>query len=144
MPLYDALLFISQTLEMYGIRNKIRIIADGRIISSFDILKVIALGADVVFTTMPRYKIISNPKNESKSDLQLKSQNESDFYYELMQDTIQVMKICGFRSIRDITLPKFFNRLDVIHSEVFSEVSAPALFPGNIKKVYNSIISSPN
>ena len=45
-PLKDALLFVNQALVGIGLRNKIRIIASGKILSAFHLLRVIALGAD--------------------------------------------------------------------------------------------------
>ena len=48
MPLVDALIFISETLKRYGLRDKITLIASGKASNSFDIIKLIALGADIV------------------------------------------------------------------------------------------------
>lgn len=47
MPLEPALIFVHQTLIQHGLRDKIIMIASGKIISGTDILKVMALGADV-------------------------------------------------------------------------------------------------
>jgi glutamate synthase domain-containing protein 2 len=48
MPLHDALAFVNQQLILNGLRDEIKIIASGKASSSFDILKLIALGADTV------------------------------------------------------------------------------------------------
>jgi glutamate synthase domain-containing protein 2 len=48
MPLVDALIFVNQTLIRYDLRDKITIIASGKASNSFDIVKLLALGADVV------------------------------------------------------------------------------------------------
>lgn len=45
-PLRDALIFVNQSLIGIGLRDKIRIIASGKIFSAFHLLRVIALGAD--------------------------------------------------------------------------------------------------
>ncbi len=47
-PLVDALIFINETLKKYNLRNEIKIIASGKASTSFDIVKLIALGADMV------------------------------------------------------------------------------------------------
>lgn len=47
MPLRDALAFVDDMLRGFGLREHIRVISSGRIISSFDIARVIALGADM-------------------------------------------------------------------------------------------------
>jgi glutamate synthase domain-containing protein 2 len=45
-PLRDALIFVNSALIGIGLRNKIRIIAAGKIFSAFHLLRIIALGAD--------------------------------------------------------------------------------------------------
>lgn len=47
MPLEPALIFVNKTLTNYSIRDKIRIISSGKIISGYSILKTIAMGADL-------------------------------------------------------------------------------------------------
>jgi hypothetical protein len=47
MPLEPALIFVNKTLVRFGIREKIRIICSGKIISGYSILKAVALGADM-------------------------------------------------------------------------------------------------
>ena len=48
MPLLDALKFVNKTLIILGLRDEIKVIASGKASSSFDILKLIANGADMV------------------------------------------------------------------------------------------------
>ncbi|MGA9637551.1 FMN-binding glutamate synthase family protein [Flavobacterium sp.] len=47
MPFEPALIFVNKTLIDYSIRDKIRIIGSGKIISGYSILHAIALGADM-------------------------------------------------------------------------------------------------
>jgi hypothetical protein len=137
IPLHEALLFVSQTLQMYGLQNKIKVIADGKIISCFDILKVLALGADLVCTEMPRNTPIKYAAGGRELSHHYKFQNVCDFHDTIMIDTIQLMSVCGFRSVSDITLAKFLNRLEVLHSIKFAELISHALYPAS-KKIYNS------
>src|SRR5690606_4523658 len=48
--LYDALAFVSAELESRELKEDIKLIAAGKIITGFDILKVIALGAAAVYS----------------------------------------------------------------------------------------------
>lgn len=50
LPLNEALHFSNQTLLKYGLRNKIKIMAAGKIISAFDIAKALTLGADACYS----------------------------------------------------------------------------------------------
>ncbi|MDI5888013.1 MULTISPECIES: FMN-binding glutamate synthase family protein [Flavobacterium] len=47
MPFEPALIFVNKTLVRYEIRDKIRVICSGKIISGYSILRAIALGADM-------------------------------------------------------------------------------------------------
>ena len=46
MSLRDGLIYANDILIKHDIRNKLKIIASGKIITGFDIVKVLALGAD--------------------------------------------------------------------------------------------------
>ncbi|APG63946.1 FMN-binding glutamate synthase family protein [Tenacibaculum todarodis] len=47
-PLLDGLSFVDKTLKKYKLRNEIKIIASGKAIDAFDIVKYFALGADAI------------------------------------------------------------------------------------------------
>lgn len=138
LPLYDALLFVSQTLQVYELQKKISVIADGKITSSFDVLKVVALGANVVCTSIPRYTAIRYPGNGRRSFLYFKGQNVRDFHVKLMKDTVDLMNMCGFNCVSDITLSKFFSRLDLLHEKNLDGQNASVIGPIATRKTYHS------
>lgn len=47
LPLEPALIFVRASLEKFNLRDKIKLIASGKILSAFSIIKHIALGADL-------------------------------------------------------------------------------------------------
>lgn len=47
MPLEPALIFVNKTLKNYNIRDKVRVIASGKVLTSLDILRALAMGADM-------------------------------------------------------------------------------------------------
>lgn len=47
MPLEPALIFVNRTLTNYGLRDKMKIIASGKVLTALDILRAIAMGADI-------------------------------------------------------------------------------------------------
>lgn len=47
MPLQPALIFVHQTLKRHKLRDKIKVVASGKIITGTSIIKTIALGADI-------------------------------------------------------------------------------------------------
>lgn len=47
MPLEPSLIFVNNTLKAFNVRKKIRVIASGKVLTSLDILRAIAMGADM-------------------------------------------------------------------------------------------------
>lgn len=47
MPLEPALIFVNRTLKNYNVRDKVKVIASGKVLTSLDILRAIAMGADM-------------------------------------------------------------------------------------------------
>lgn len=47
MPLREALAFVYDSLNGFGIKNEIKIIASGKVVTGFDIIKCLSIGADV-------------------------------------------------------------------------------------------------
>jgi glutamate synthase domain-containing protein 2 len=47
MPMLDALAFVDNALRGFGIRNEMKVMASGRILTGFHLVRAMALGADV-------------------------------------------------------------------------------------------------
>jgi len=47
MPLEDALVFVVDSLRSFNLKKDIRVIASGKVISAFDIVKMLSIGADL-------------------------------------------------------------------------------------------------
>lgn len=50
MPLYDALAIVVNLLKKYDLKKQVRVLASGKIITGFDIMKVLALGGDACYS----------------------------------------------------------------------------------------------
>ncbi len=50
MPLLDALAFVDNSLRGFGIRNQMRLIAAGKILTGFHMLRAMALGANICYS----------------------------------------------------------------------------------------------
>ena len=47
VPLEPALIFVQNTLRKYGLRDEIKVVASGKVLTAFSILRMKALGADI-------------------------------------------------------------------------------------------------
>jgi hypothetical protein len=111
MPLYEALLFVSQTLRIYRLEKEVKVIAFAAITSCFDMLKILALGAGAVYMDPSSYNLFTG-----KTSSFYKKENLDDFHYNIMKAMGQAMKMYGFESISEITVSKIFRRLHVAGS----------------------------
>ncbi len=134
MPLYEALQFVSATLQHYSLENKIKLIAAGEIVSDFEILKILALGADSVYCEMDNYDTINNSPKEYEFR---KDKTIPDIYNKHIPDIIKIMQAAGFRKISDITLPNLFRSM-----ESFPGFNNPVLYQGSIKNIYVSKLNT--
>lgn len=141
MPLHDALAFVTQTLETYGFKKHIRIIAGGKIITAFDIMKVMALGADACYSArgmMLSMGCIQALKcNSGHCPVGIATQNASlykgldvtdkkvrvaSFHKNTLKATLEMMEACGFKQLSDIHPTRFFRKVDVSHTRNFEEI----------------------
>jgi hypothetical protein len=113
MPLYESLLFVSKTLQTYGLEKQIKIVAYANILSAFDVLKILALGANVVYSEMPGYTI----RNHHHGNIKLANRfsDAVNFHNNIMNDIVRMIEACGFKSIGDLTLSNFFRKLDELN-----------------------------
>lgn len=117
MSLYEALLFVSKTLQVYGIDKEIKIIAAADIVSGFDLLKLLALGANAVCSEMPGYRVIKQQGNDLNQISMYKSEDITDFHRNILDATARLMEANKLSSPADITIAKLLHRLDLFFSK---------------------------
>jgi hypothetical protein len=111
--LYDGLLFISKTLEMYGLEKQVKIIAATSIYTAFDVLKLHALGADAI--RMQNCMPADDYKENS-------FEHTNNLRYKIIRNTTEIMKACGYTNFQDITLTSLLQRFDFLQSRAFSKI----------------------
>ncbi len=115
LPLYEALLFVSKTLEMYGLENEIKIIAVSPVTTAFDVLKLHALGADAL--RMKNFATADNMQTDASSKVFIKKSNN-----KIIRSTMEIMKACGYINMKEITLPSFLRKLDSLQSKTLNKM----------------------
>ncbi|WP_177191936.1 glutamate synthase-related protein [Parafilimonas terrae] len=112
MPLYEALLFVSKTLEMYGLEKEIKIIAAAYINTAFDVLKLYALGADAL-----RVKSPADSRQAGAAPL-VRMQNADS---KIIRSTMEIMRTFGYVNMKQITLPSLLRKLDSLQLKTINK-----------------------
>ncbi|MBP3942316.1 FMN-binding glutamate synthase family protein [Sphingobacteriaceae bacterium WQ 2009] len=141
MPLYDALTFVTKTLISFGIKKHIKIIVSSRIVTGFDLLKAIALGADACYSARgmmfalgciqalkcnedicPVGVATQKPHLYKGLDVNDKYVRVAQFHRNTLRATVEIMEACGFRTLDDVTAEKFFRKVDNRTTLSFQEI----------------------
>lgn len=141
MPLYDALSFASATLRSFGLNKDIKLIAAGKIITAFDVLKALSLGAAGCYSARgmmfslgciqalkcdsghcPVGIATQQPSLYKGLDVTDKTVRVANYHKNTIQATIEIMEACGFRSLDDIQPSRFFRKVDPLYTRSFDEI----------------------
>ncbi len=127
-PLRDALIFVNQALIGIGLRDRIRIIASGKIFSAFHLLRVVALGADTANSARgmmfslgcvqarscntdhcPTGITTQNPSRNKALVVEDKSRRVANFHREMVANLVELLAVCGLNSLEELE-PKHINQ----------------------------------
>ena len=141
MPLFEALAFVKQTLEEYDLSGSIKIIAAGKIITAFDILKALSLGASACYSARgmmfalgciqalicdtgkcPVGVATQNPALYKGLDPTDKGVRVFNFHLNTIKATKEMMEACGFANVEKIHAAKFFRKIDPQTTKSFEEI----------------------
>lgn len=141
MPLYDSLSFVNKILIKYDIKKDIKLLVAGKIITGFDILKAISLGADACYSargmmfalgcvqalkcnedTCPVGVATQNPKLYGGINVADKKIRVAQFHKNTMRATLEIMEACGFQGLEDVVPSKFYRKVDSIRTLSFEEI----------------------
>lgn len=131
MPLYEALGFVKRTLDEFDLAKHIKIFAAGKIITAFDVLKALSLGASACYSARgmmfalgciqalicdtgkcPVGVATQNPALYNGLDPRDKSVRVFNFQLNTIKATKEMMAACGFADIQSINASKFFRKID--------------------------------
>ena len=141
MPLYDALSFVRQTLDDLGLSAHIKILAAGKIITGFDILKTLSLGASACYSARgmmfalgciqalkcdsgkcPTGVATQDPLLYNGLDPTDKGVRVYNFHLNTIKATKELMEACGFSSVQNVYASRFFRRIDEETTKSFEEI----------------------
>lgn len=141
MPLYEALAFVKQTLDEFDLASHIKIIAAGKIITGFDVLKALSLGASACYSARgmmfalgciqalicdsgkcPVGVATQNPALYKGLDPTDKGVRVFNFHLNTIIAIKEIMEACGFKDVQKIPASKFFRRIDEQTVMSFEEI----------------------
>jgi glutamate synthase domain-containing protein 2 len=141
MPLHEALAFVKRTLDEYHLSKHIKILAAGKIITGFDMLKAISLGASACYSARgmmfalgciqalicdsdkcPVGVATQNPDLYKGLDPTEKAVRVYNFHRNTITATKELMEACGFKSIQTVSAAKFFRRMEDERSKCFEDI----------------------
>lgn len=141
MPLYGALAFVRQTLEEFQLAKQIKVLAAGKLITGFDLLKALSLGASACYTARgmmfalgciqalicdsgkcPVGVATQNPALYNGLDPTDKGVRVFNFHRNTIIATKEMMEACGFFDILQIPPSKFFRRIDEQTAMSFEQI----------------------
>ena len=127
-PIRDALIFVNSALLGIGLRDKIRIIASGKMFSAFHILRAIALGADTVNSARgfmlsigciqartcnsdhcPTGIATQNPSRNKAIVVTDKAQRVANFQRQTVTNLVELIGAAGLNGIHELE-PRHINR----------------------------------
>ncbi|TWF39659.1 glutamate synthase domain-containing protein 2 [Chitinophaga polysaccharea] len=157
MPLYDALALVVNMLRHYGLKKHVRILASGKIITGFDIMKVLAMGADACYSARGMMLALgciqalqcdsgSCPVGVATQDPTLyqgvnvadKKVRVANFHRNTIYALAELMGACGFASPDKVNPAALYRRITRTDVRSYEEIYAPdynskagaALYPG--------------
>ncbi len=138
MPIYEALLFVKQALHTCGLETRVKVIANCEFVSNFDVLNLLALGANVVCLRTSHRSIRNFLSIKGPIGL-YKTLNADDIHEKVGSSIIQTINSWGFSSVSDITIPNFFRRLNLSMLQFYGNVDDAVLLRKSFKLYSNPI-----
>ena len=141
MPLWDAIVFVNNALIGVGLRHKIRIIAAGKIISAFHMLRAIALGADTINSARgmmfalgciqsrhcntdhcPTGIATQNPMRYKALDVTDKGQRVANYHQSMIQHLVDLLAVAGLKNTEAVKPEHINRRVDGADVQTYADI----------------------
>ena len=141
MPLWDAVSFVNNALIGIGLRNKIRLVAAGKIISAFHMLRVMALGADTINSgrgmmfalgciqarhcntdACPTGIATQNPARYQALDVSDKGERVAHYHKAMIHHLVDLLAVAGLKSTQDIQLHHIQRRVNSVEVKSYADI----------------------
>lgn len=149
-PLLDGLAFVDNMLNGFGIRKHIKINASGKVLSGFDIVRVMALGADMCSSARAMMMAIGCiqalvcntnrcPTGVATQDPQLtvglvpedKKTRVCNYHEDTVKTFVELMGAAGIDNYKKLTRSHLYRRVFMNEVRTFEDIF-PSLEPGSM------------
>lgn len=140
-PLKEALHLVHSGLVGCGLRNQIRIIASGKILSAFHLFRALALGADTVNSARgmmfalgcvqslhcntdrcPTGIATQNPRRSKALHVPTKAQRVANYQSSVIHHFKQLLAAAGLRSTEEINAEDIFRRVSEVEVKSLADI----------------------
>lgn len=158
-PLLDGLAFVSNVLEGLDIKRHIKVIASGKMISGFHLLRAMALGADACNSARAMMMAIGCiqalvcntnecPTGVATQDPQLvaglvvtdKKQRVCNYHNETLKALVELMGAAGMKETRQLTRHHIYRRVSMnlvtTFEDIFPSIEKGSMLNGEIPEKY--------
>lgn len=158
-PLLDGLAFVANILNGFDIKKHIRIIASGKMISGFHIVRAAALGADTVNSARammmalgciqalecntnrcPTGVATQDPALSSGLVVEDKCKRVMNYHHETVKSSIELLGAAGIDDTEKITRSHIYRRIFMnqvtTFEDIFPSLETGSLLTGNVNERY--------
>jgi glutamate synthase domain-containing protein 2 len=140
-PGLDGLNFVRNCLVGFGLRDKIKILSSGKITTGFHILRLKALGADIIYAARammlslgciqalrchsnacPSGVATQNPSLVKGLVVSNKRKRVKNFHKHTVESVLQIAQAMGLKSLNEITPQHLQRRISNSHSKNYGEI----------------------
>ena len=141
MPLRDGIYIVDTLLKKHGLRGKLKIIASGKIFTSFHMARVIALGADLCYSarammlatgciqalqcnnnTCPVGVATQNKHLMKGLDVDIKSERVASYHRKTVEAFAELLGAAGLLSSDEITKDHINKRVSITSVKTYAEI----------------------
>ncbi|MBA3664715.1 MAG: FMN-binding glutamate synthase family protein [Bacteroidetes bacterium] len=150
MPLRDALAFVYDTLNGFGLKKHIKIIASGKVHTGFDLVKNISLGADMCNSARammlslgciqalecntnncPTGVATQNPKLYNGLNVDDKKVRVANYHHETVKAAVELMAAAGIPHSEKLHRSYIYRRVSANQIQTYAEMY-PYLLRGSL------------
>jgi hypothetical protein len=123
MLLEDAVSFASTVIKQYKLEHEVKLFAAGEINNGFELLKLVALGANTCFAIKTQKEIDQISDNYFHDDPEVVVKNNLMYTHKkVLREAIQIMEDAGFSTIEQVDPKMFFRRFNRTTIKNFKEI----------------------